>query len=294
MKPLILTYPGNELVASGVAKDLQGEPADFELRNFPDGETYFQLISPTKDRSMVVFCSLDRPDKKVLPLLFISETARELGVKKIGLVAPYLGYLRQDKRFNEGEAITSRYFSRLFSGYFDWLVTVDPHLHRISELPQIYSIPCHVVHAAPEISKWIRDHVQKPLLIGPDSESLQWVKSIAKNADAPFLICEKERLGDRRVKVTVPLRQLPSDHTPVLVDDIISTGRSMIEALVQIKEFGAAPPVCIGVHAVFSGNAYQELLEAGARQVVTCNTITHPSNVIDLSPLLSGEIRRLL
>lgn len=281
-------------MSSGLIQALQGDPADFELRNFPDGETYFQLKKSPTGRSLVVLCSLDRPDEKALPLLFMAETARELGVHKIGLAAPYLGYLRQDRRFKEGEGITSRYFSKLISGCFDWLITVDPHLHRIPELSQIYSIPSQVIHAAPEISKWIRNHVPKPVLIGPDSESRQWVESIATSADAPFLVCEKERLGDRRVKVTLPLEQLPYGHTPVLVDDIISTGRSMVETLIQIRDFGFTSPVCIGVHAVFAGKAYQELLAAGASQVVTCNTIAHPSNAIDLSLLLSGEIKRML
>lgn len=291
MKPLIFSYPGNEALATSLAKALQSEQAEFQLRKFPDSETYLRFLTPLQNRDLVVCCSLDHPDEKTLSLIFITETARELGAKQIGLVAPYLGYLRQDKRFHEGEALTSHAYAKLLSHYFDWLITVDPHLHRIRELSQVYSIPTKVVHGASEISKWIRERVKNPILIGPDSESQQWVEVIAHQANAPFLVCEKERLGDREVKLSVPLKQLSRNLTPVLVDDIISTGRSMAEVLKQIQGHTQHPPICIAVHALFAEDAYPQLLNAGAAQVITCNTITHPSNVIDLSVLLSRKIK---
>lgn len=294
MNPLILTYPGNEPIALPTAQALSGEAAAFNYRKFPDGETYIQFLTPLQGRSLLVFCSLDHPDEKTLPLLFLAETARDLGARRIGLVAPYLGYLRQDRRFQKGEAVTSRSFSKLLSGYFDWLVTVDPHLHRIHDLSQIYSIPSRVVHGAPEISRWILDHVPNPLIVGPDEESLQWVEGIARPAKAPFLVCRKQRLGDREVKVSVPLEKILPDHTPVLVDDIISTGRSMVETLIQIKKLEAAQPLCIGVHGIFAGNAYRELQDAGAGRIVTCNTISHASNGIDLSRPLTEAVRSFL
>jgi len=293
MRPLILAYPGNESLGTKLAKLLAGDLAEFRLRKFPDGESYVQFLKSPKGRELMVLCSLDRPDAKILPLIFLAETARELGATSVGLVAPYLSYLRQDRRFHEGEGVTSRYFSKLLSAYLDGLVTVDPHLHRIPELSQIYSIPTRVVHAAPEISRWLKANVERPFLIGPDSESQQWVEGIATSLGAPFVVCQKERLGDREVKVIVPLDHLDSNHTPVLVDDIISTGRSMVAALVKIKAVTKITPVCIGVHAVFAQHAHRELLAAGAKRVVTCNTIAHPSNDIDLSLPLSEAVQSL-
>ncbi|WP_164119514.1 ribose-phosphate pyrophosphokinase-like domain-containing protein, partial [Stenotrophomonas maltophilia] len=85
--------------------------------------------------------ALAQPNEKILPLIFAAATARELGAARVGLVAPYLAYMRQDRRFNPGEAVTSRQMAHLVSGAFDWMVTVDPHLHRYSDLSEIYSIP---------------------------------------------------------------------------------------------------------------------------------------------------------
>jgi ribose-phosphate pyrophosphokinase len=193
--------------------------------------------------------------------------------------------MRQDKVFQEGEGITSKYFARLVSGFADSLITVDPHLHRISKLGDIYDIPTKVVHAADAISDWIKKHIEKPVLVGPDSESEQWVSEVAKNAGAPFLVLEKTRHGDRDVEVSVPRVEDYRHHTPVLVDDIISTARTMIETVGHLKKAGMKAPVCIGVHAVFADSAYRDLLDAGVERVVTCNTIPHESNAIDLSGL---------
>ena len=207
----------------------------------------------------------------------------------MGLVVPYLAYMRQDRRFQPGEAITSTYFARTLDRWFDWLVTIDPHLHRRGSLSEIYSIPATVLHAAPSISTWIKDTIRRPVLIGPDSESEQWVAAVADDVGAPFVVLEKTRRGDRDVEVSVPQVERWRDHTPVLVDDIISTARTMIQTAGHLKAAGLAPPICIGVHAVFAEDAY-EALHAEAGQIVTCNTIPHASNAINIMDLLTKGI----
>ena len=299
MTTLLLALPGNErsadlieraLVAGrddGRAAPPPAERGTFTLRRFPDGETYVRVETPIRDRDVVLVCTLDRPDDKLLPLLFLGATARDLGATRVGLVAPYLAYMRQDRRFNEGEGVTSTYFAALLSRSFDWLVTVDPHLHRRSSLGEIYTIPTEVVHAAPAVAEWIRASVRRPVLIGPDSESAQWVAAVAGMAGAPSIVLEKVRRGDRDVAVAVPDVERWRDHTPVLVDDIISTARTMIETVRHLARAGLAAPVCVGVHAVFADGAYDELRASGAATVVTCNTIPHVSNGIDLSAELA-------
>ncbi len=140
--------------------------------------------------------------------------------------------------------------------------------------------------AAGEISEWVRNNVRDPVIVGPDSESEQWVSEVAQMAGAPFVVLEKTRRGDRDVSVSpIELDGPHRDRTPVLVDDIISTARTMIETVHRLRELDIAAPVCIGVHAIFAGDAYDELMGAGAARVVTCNTIPHPTNGIDVSGL---------
>lgn len=285
MKTILFALPGNEELARLLAERLGAELGEAALRHFPDGESYVRILSDVNGKKAVLACTLDRPDAKLLPLYFLSKVAKSLGAACTCLVAPYLAYMRQDKVFKEGEGITSKYFARLISGFADSLITVDPHLHRISNLDAVYDIPTEVVRAASHISHWIKENIQSPLLVGPDSESEQWVSEVAKNAKAPFIVLEKIRRGDRNVEVSIPQVEAYQNHTPVLVDDIISTARTMIETVGHLSQAKMRPPVCIGVHAVFSGNAYQNLLGAGTSRVVTCNTIPHESNAIDVSDL---------
>jgi len=197
MSSLVVAIPGSEPQADALCRELGAERAAIEIRTFPDGESYVRIDSPVAGQELIVVCTLDRPDPKLLPLYFVASAAREQGARRIGLVAPYLAYMRQDKQFHPGEAVTSSAFARLLSGFVDWLVTVDPHLHRRSRLEEIYSVPCAVLHAAPPISAWIQQHVERPLLIGPDEESLQWVEAVAKAAGAPYVVLHKQRRGDR-------------------------------------------------------------------------------------------------
>lgn len=294
MKTILLSLPGNEELTSLLSRHINAGVGEVVIRQFPDGETYVRIISDVADANVVLVCTLRTPDEKLLPLYFLSKSARSLGARRICLVAPYLAYMRQDTIFNPGEGVTSKYFGDLISDFADAIVTVDPHLHRINSLEEVYPIAHGIVHAAGEISRWIKEHVAKPVLIGPDSESEQWVKDIADRAHAPYVILRKVRYSDRDVEISVPDIGRYVTHTPVLVDDIISTARTMIATIGHLKESGLPPPVVVGVHAVFAGNAYQELLDAGPREVVTCNTIPHKSNGIDLSQTIAREIQEII
>lgn len=285
MKPIIIALPGNEKLAAKLAEKINAEIGEVIFRRFPDGESYIRILTNVEGKKVIMVCSLNQPDEKLLPLYFLSHVAKDLGAECTCLVVPYLAYMRQDKVFKEGEGITSHYFAKLISEFSDGLITVDPHLHRIHSLSEIYKTSSKVVRAADHISDWIKKNIKSPVLIGPDSESEQWVSEVAKNAGAPFIVLQKIRHGDRSVEVSVPEVGAYLNHTPVLVDDIISTARTMIETVEHLKKAGMNPPVCIGIHAVFADQAYQNLLDSGVAEVITCNTIPHESNVIDLSDL---------
>ena len=282
MSPLVYAWPGQALLATSLAASVGGEMATLSLRHFPDGETYVRLMPSPEGREVLFACGLERPDEKICSVLFAAQTARELGARRVGLVAPYLGYMRQDARFNPGEAITSRAFAAVLSRAVDWLATMDPHLHRHHALREIYSIPTAVAASTEPVARWIGGHVAQPLIIGPDEESAQWAGAIAKHLDCPATVLTKQRHGDRDVAVSVPDIANWSGRTPVLVDDIISTARTLAAAVRRLHELGAPPPVCIGVHALFCGDALETLRAAGPAIIATCNTIQHETNAIDI------------
>ena len=130
MKTLVFALPGNEQLADALASQLHAARGELLVRQFPDEESYLRFGTEVAGCQVVLVCTLDRPDRKFMQLAFAAGTARELGAARVGVVAPYLAYMRQDMRFQAGEAITSVNFARLFSGIADWLLCVDPHLHR--------------------------------------------------------------------------------------------------------------------------------------------------------------------
>ncbi len=291
--PMVIAMPGNEALAAGIAAAVAGELMAVETRRFPDDEVYLRLLGDPKGRSTVVVAALDRPDGKLLRALFAAGAARDLGAARVGLVAPYLPYMRQDKRFKDGEAVTSVHFAHMISTAFDWLATVDPHLHRYHSLGEVYRIPAIALQAAPLLSAWIKAHVARPLLVGPDAESEQWVSAVAARAEAPHVVLSKERFGDRDVRIGVPDLSRWAGHTPVLGDDIVSSARTMIEACRHLVAAGFPRPVCVAVHALFADDAYRALEQVAGR-IATTNTVLHESNAIDIAPLFSRSLAELL
>jgi ribose-phosphate pyrophosphokinase len=277
---VVIAIEGSEQHATKLAAKLAVEMITPEVRHFPDGELYVRIDRELAGRDVILVGSLyPSPAEKFLAVAFLAATARDLGAKRVGLVAPYLAFMRQDVRFKAGEGVTSHYFAQLVSRTVDWMVTVDPHLHRHAALEGLYSIPTTIARSAPEIARWVANEVEQPVLIGPDAESAQWVSAVAAGCGAPFVILEKTRRGDRDVSISSPQR-VWNGHTPVLIDDIVSTGKTMIEATRQLRAAGAAAPMCVAIHAVFADNVLEELATAGAAGIISCDTIVHASNRI--------------
>ena len=290
---MVLAVPGDEVHARELAARLCVALVVPEVRQFPDGEQYVRIEADVAGHEVILVGSLHGHGDTFLRIAFLADTARDLGASRVGLVAPYLAYLRQDDRFRPGEGVTARYFGRLMSQVVDWLVTVDPHLHRLDSLERVYSIPTSIARAAPAIAKYIAEKVTHPVLIGPDAESVQWVSAVAAGCGAPFQILDKTRRGDRDVSITAPDGKW-NGHTPVVIDDIISTGKTMIEATRQVVASGAAAPLCIAIHAVFADALEAELMSAGARGIITCDTVPHATNQICIAESLAEAVRQRL
>ena len=293
MQRLTLALPGNEALAHQLAQACGSDVGSIETRRFPDGESYVRLHGDPAGRAVDLVCTLDRPDPQFLSLVFAADAARELGASEVNLVAPYLAYMRQDKRFHDGESVTSRSFARLVSSTFDQLLTVDPHLHRHPTLSAVYTIPTTTLHAAPLLADWIAQEVDQPLIVGPDEESEQWAGAIAARIGAPHAVLHKTRHGDRSVDIDAPDLSAWRDRTPVLVDDIASSGRTLIMAAHKLVEQGMRRPECVVVHALFAEDAWTHLVPLFSR-ITSTDAVPHASNGIALAPLfvqalLSGQ-----
>jgi ribose-phosphate pyrophosphokinase len=288
---VLLPFPESAGLAAEVARELGARIGRLEWRHFPDGESLVAVDAHLADADVVLFASLDDADRKALPLRFAAQAARDMGARRVGLVAPYLAYMRQDRRFHAGEAVSAQVFARFLDETVDWLATVDPHLHRIGALRDVFRIPATAVAAAPALADWIRREVPRPLLVGPDSESAQWVADVAQAAHAPYEVLHKERRGDRDVEVSLPRAHALRGYTPVLLDDIASTGRTLVAAIEGLRTLALPPAVCVVIHPVFAGDAWQALRAAGAGRIASTNTIAHASNAISVAGPIAAALR---
>lgn len=291
MSTALLPFPDMRPLAARIAPLIEADIHPVGWRHFPDGESLVTLAEGLAGRDVALLATLRDADRLALPLRFAAATARELGARRVGLIAPYLGYMRQDARFHPGEVVSAPIFARFLEESFDWLVTADPHLHRNTDLSLLFRIPAARAVTAPLVADWIAANVADAVLLGPDSESQQWVADVARRAGRPYEVLHKVRHGDRSVDIGIPESPELRRGTPVILDDIASSGQTMAQAVRRLAEAGTHPPVCIVIHAVFADAACRQILAAGAARIISTDTIPHPTNAIKVAPVLAATVK---
>lgn len=290
---ILIPFPEMTPLSAQIASHLGVVSRPLDWHHFPDGESLVTVPDGLSGGDVALVATLRDPDRLALPLRFAAATAREMGARRVGLIAPYLGYMRQDHRFRPGQSVSAILFSGFLSESFDWLVTVDPHLHRISSLGDVFGMLAKRVATAPLLAEWIRDNVPDGVLLGPDSESQQWVGEVARLADRPYEVLKKVRTGDRSVDVSVPESAALRHGTPIILDDIASSGRTMVRAIERLLAAGSGRPICLIIHGIFAGNALEDLSSAGALRVVTTDTVPHTTNGIGVASLMADAVREI-
>lgn len=286
---LVIGFPDYEVQAKCLAEHLGVPFQCVDIHRFPDGECKLQL-SEVMPAHAILCRSLDHPDKKLFEIILAAAGARQLGAKSVSLVAPYLCYMRQDKAFNPGEVISQRVVGKLLADYFDKVVTVDAHLHRVHALQDVIPARSAInASATVAMADFIHDRVERPYLLGPDAESEQWVSEIAAAYQMDFGVASKRRYGDRHVEISLPMRIEQARHI-VLVDDVASTGQTLIKAIALLAEFRPASVAVMVTHALFVDDAIEQLNAVGVTDIWSCDSIGHASNKIKLVDVLASAI----
>lgn len=290
--PVLLCFEEEQESAARIAEAAGHPLVRIDRHRFPDGEIKLRL-PPTLPDQVVILRTLNNPNEKLIELLLAAQTARDLGARHLTLVAPYLGYMRQDVAFEPGEAISQRIVGRFLAGLFDAVITVDPHLHRIATLQQAVPVAHAVVlSAAPLLSDLIATQRPQALLVGPDEESAQWLAQAASRHGFDHAVCRKVRHGDRAVEIALP--DIPvSGRQVVLLDDVVSTGHTLAQATRQLLAAGAASVDVAVTHALFVGDAWQMILNAGVREVWSTDCVKHASNAISMSTSIGEALTRI-
>jgi len=287
--PLLLGFPDYRDQALRLAKAAGLDYAEVEVHHFPDGESRIRLPAGIGER--IILCrSLAQPNDKLIELAMTSAAARELGARHLTLVAPYLCYMRQDKAFRSGEAISQPIIGQLLANWVDELITVDPHLHRVATLEEAIPVQrAHCLTAAPLMASFLATEMIDPILIGPDEEALQWVAAIAARSGLEYRIGLKQRHGDREVDIVFP-QPPPAGRHLVLVDDVASTGRTLEAAIAALAPSRPASISVLVTHALFMESSLDRLERAGISHIWSTDSIPHSSNRLELAPLLATAL----
>lgn len=286
--PMVVAGSASQPFAARLAQELGTAPARAEACRFPDGEAHVRLLEPAQGRDVVV-CQATAPDPSLVELLLWQDAAREAGARSVSTVIPYFGYSRQDRAFQPGEAVSARAVARAIAAGCDRVVVVDIHKEAtlaffggkaqgVSAVPQI----------AAELKGWGVDAV-----LAPDKGARDRAGTAARLIGCPMDHLEKTRLSATEVRMAAKDLDVRGRRVAI-VDDLIASGSTMVQAAAQLKAQGAAAVYAACTHGLFTGNALPRLLSSGLDRVLCTDTfLAGPCScdVVSAAPAAAAALR---
>jgi ribose-phosphate pyrophosphokinase len=266
---------------------------EIAVHRFPDGEIRV-TVGPAA-ATTIIYASLDQPNDKLIALLFAAEALRRAGARRLVLLAPYLCYMRQDAAFSQGEAISQKAVGRLIAATVDRVITVDAHLHRTPDIKAVFpGIEAENLSAMPAIANALRSSGIDPatIVVGPDAESRPWVRDLAGQLGLAHAVARKVRRGDRSVEIGFAEAAVFAGRPVLLVDDIVSSGGTLIACAKALSAAGATAIDAVITHALFPPAMAAEFANAGIRSIRSTCSVPHPSNAVPLDEILAAALRR--
>jgi ribose-phosphate pyrophosphokinase len=289
----IVSGSASDALATKVAQALNTKPSKVEIKRFPDGEKYLRVLEDVRGEDVVVIQSINRtPDEFLFEYLLLVDTLKDLGASRVVSFVPYFAYARQDERFNPGEALSFKTVSKLIESVgTDEIYTIDMHQHRVLRSSDVFKIPSHNLSAMPLLAEYIgkKGNLEKPLIIGPDAEAEQWAKLAAESLSTDYDVFEKKRLGSENVQIS-PRKANAKDRDVLIVDDIISTGGTIVEALKVLFSQGARKIDVACTHPLLMGGALAKIYATGAKNVIGTDTVPSPVSFVSVAPLIAEHI----
>jgi ribose-phosphate pyrophosphokinase len=283
----VLAFPDEAAPAGRLAEALGTPLRLVEVHEFPDGEVLPTV--PGTAHTVLFYRSLDRPNPKIVPLLLAADAARRAGASRLELVCPYLSYLRQDAVFAPGQPLSRDVICALLGRAFDRVVTVDAHLHRTRDLSAVMGVRADDLSAAGVLADALRGG-EPPVIVGPDRESRPWASRIAEQLGGECLVFTKAREGDRSVRFEAPDLTAVKGRRTVIVDDVASSGSTLLGVTQALQAAGAAGIEVAVVHALFGPEVEAKLRSAGVGRIVSTDSVAHPTNAAPLAGLLAQAL----
>ncbi len=292
---VIFGFGDSAVQARALAAAVGATYGEVDVHTFPDGESRVQVleISAPSLHRVLLYRSLHHPNAKILEILLAASALRDAGAAEIGLVAPYLPYMRQDMAFHVGEAVSQKVVGQVLAAAFDRFIAVDPHLHRTHNLGDVFGgKPALALTGAHVMATHIgQSFVPGALIVGPDQESAPLVRNVAARLGVEWFVATKQRLGDRLVQIALPAGVSVHGRAVVIVDDVISSGRTVVDLVEKLTAGGAGTIGVCATHALFDDGAAAAMKTAGVMSIASCDGVPHASNRISLVQVIADGLR---
>jgi ribose-phosphate pyrophosphokinase len=285
----VIGGPSSEQLAKKIASKLKSKFISCDLRVFPDGESKITLKGKPSEKILVVQSIYPPVDSNLIRCLAITSQARTFS-SQVYVVIPYMGYARQDRQFLPGEIITMQLVAKMFkSAGATKVIVVD--IHSIIALEH-FAIPVKNISAVEELAKHFKKmSLQDPLVISPDKGGVERAQNFAKFLGVDYIALEKQR--DRKTgNVQIKSKGLDGvkGRDIILVDDMISTGGSIVKAAEFLKKQKSGRVYACCTHALLIGDAEKNILKAGVTKIISANTIPGKTSAVDVSSIIAKAI----
>jgi ribose-phosphate pyrophosphokinase len=285
---VIISDDQNSPLAKKISLNLHAEYKNIELRIFADGESKIRLDNMAKKNCIIIHSTYPPTDQHLMQLFMIMYKCKEDGAKDICVVSPYLAYTRQDKVFVNGEIITINLVGKILASLgITKLITIDSHKPNALN----YSFATIDLTAIPSLSSYVKYNLtmNNPIVISPDEGGIERAKKFAEliNANSLSLVKTRDRFtGD--VSVSLLDQVTLKNCDALIVDDMISTGTSIMKTAELLKKYHIGDVYAICTHALLLDDAKQKLLNAGIKEVISTNSIPNEFARVDLSSVISN------
>jgi ribose-phosphate pyrophosphokinase len=285
---VIISDDRNSTVAKKISLDLDAEYKNAELRIFADGESKIRLDNVGKKNCIIIHSTYPPTDRHLMQLFMIIYKCKEDGARDICVVSPYLAYTRQDRVFVSGEIITINLVGKILASLgITKLVTIDSHSPNKLDC----SFATIDLTAIPSLSSYVKRNItiNNPIVVSPDEGGIERAKKFAGliNANMLSLVKIRDRLSGE-VSVSLSHQEILKNRDALIVDDMISTGTSIIKAIELLKKNNIEDVYVVCTHALLLDDAKEKLLKAGIKEVISTNSIPNEFAKVDLSKVISN------
>lgn len=284
----VVAGPASIDLATNLAKRLEAQLTVAGLRIFSDGESNIKL-SKVGNNCVIVQSTHPPTDTHLIQLLMIAKKCTDYGAEHICAVIPYLGYARQDRAFLEGEVVSIGLVAELIKSVgIEHVITVDIH----SELAMSYFPSIQNVSSVPLLANYTsKITLQDPIAVSPDAGGTNRAKEFARHLDIDFIVLEKSRHRETGV-VTIDekIHTDISKRDAIMIDDIISSGNSLIRAAEVLHKKGAGRIYAMCAHALLIGDAAKKIKSAGVQDIISTNSVPGQYSKVELSPEIAVAI----